>query len=558
MLRLRGGLQVEEGSSARSLIPVRLLGFGVALLFECAVAILLPHYRLNLSFHTRNIPFVFVVALLFFGWTRLDGSGLEIFRVRYRYVAANGLCFLAFLFLEHKLYVWAPVDKPLLLTYGYFGTAVALWVCLFVLLVLSLMVAVAPLRVFARISERLGIAWLYAGMCALLSGVVSRVASSGWNTQSLYFERVIEHATFGATTILLRKLYPSVISFPNAHILGTAKFFVDMKGGCSGIEGMGLIAMLTVAWLIFARRELQMGRAILLVPLSIAVMWCLNLVRLVVLLAIGTSGHKKLAMNGFHSVAGWIAFNLVSVAFLLTVNRIGWFRVPESEQAGDGLQHTEVAFRWRNVPAIYLAPFLAIVAASLITHATTGGFEWLYPLRFVVALAVLWAFRKEYRAIDWKFGWVGVAAGLVVAAVWLVVRLRVMHPALGPDVTTDGLAQLPVVERVSWIGVRVLAAVTTVPIAEELAFRGFVARRVMSADVESVPYARLSFMGILVSSALFGVMHGDMWVMGIVAGVVYALVAKWRGRLGEAVAAHAATNLAIAVVAVVLHNYSLW
>ena len=44
----------------------------------------------------------------------------------------------------------------------------------------------------------------------------------------------------------------------------------------------------------------------------------------------------------------------------------------------------------------------------------------------------------------------------------------------------------------------------------------------------------------------------------MLAGVVFAWVAKKRGRLGEAVAAHATANLLIAVWVLTRGDYSLW
>ena len=113
-------------------------------------------------------------------------------------------------------------------------------------------------------------------------------------------------------------------------------------------------------------------------------------------------------------------------------------------------------------------------------------------------------------------------------------------------------------QRYAWIAARTVAAIITVPIAEELAFRGYLARRIMAADVEAIPFSRVSVIAILISSAAFGVMHGSLWLAGIIAGVVFALVARMRNRLGEAVAAHAVANLCIAVWVLVRHDYSLW
>ena len=80
----------------------------------------------------------------------------------------------------------------------------------------------------------------------------------------------------------------------------------------------------------------------------------------------------------------------------------------------------------------------------------------------------------------------------------------------------------------------------------------------MSPDVERVSLRRLSVVAVLVSSLAFGLMHGKMWLAGTLAGVVFCVVAKMRGRLGEAVAAHATANLTIAVWVLVRGDYSLW
>ena len=100
--------------------------------------------------------------------------------------------------------------------------------------------------------------------------------------------------------------------------------------------------------------------------------------------------------------------------------------------------------------------------------------------------------------------------------------------------------------------------VVTVPIAEEFAFRGYLARRLMAADVETVRFGQLSSIAILASATLFGLLHGKMWIAGILAGVVFALAAKLRGRLGDAIAAHVTVNLLLVVWGFATGDYSTW
>jgi exosortase E/protease (VPEID-CTERM system) len=252
-------------------------------------------------------------------------------------------------------------------------------------------------------------------------------------------------------------------------------------------------------------------------------------------------------------------FNATAVCFLLAAHNVVWFRkngFAGEAQLADVREEREV-----NIAAVYLLPFLSILAASLVAQAFSSGFEWLYPLRLLAAVVVLWIFRKHYRALDWSLGVPGILGGATVFAMWLVLaKLPALHAGQlkAADPLMLGLASLDRWQRAVWLVCRVCAAVVTVPVAEELAFRGYLARRLVAPDVEAVSFRRLTLFAILASSLAFGFMHGGMWIAGAVAGLVFAVLAKWRGRIGEAVGAHAIANLMIAVWVLSRGDYSLW
>jgi membrane protease YdiL (CAAX protease family) len=53
-------------------------------------------------------------------------------------------------------------------------------------------------------------------------------------------------------------------------------------------------------------------------------------------------------------------------------------------------------------------------------------------------------------------------------------------------------------------------------------------------------------------------MHGRQWLVGALAGLAYALALRWRGRIGDAVAAHAVTNLLLAVWVLGFGDWAQW
>jgi CAAX prenyl protease-like protein len=112
--------------------------------------------------------------------------------------------------------------------------------------------------------------------------------------------------------------------------------------------------------------------------------------------------------------------------------------------------------------------------------------------------------------------------------------------------------------RAVWIAFRIAAAVITVPIAEELAFRGYLARRLVCRNFDEVPFSGLTALSMLLSAIAFGLMHGGHWFVGTLAGLAYAVALKWRGRIGDAIVAHATSNLLLAVWVLMRGDWSLW
>jgi len=68
----------------------------------------------------------------------------------------------------------------------------------------------------------------------------------------------------------------------------------------------------------------------------------------------------------------------------------------------------------------------------------------------------------------------------------------------------------------------------------------------VSPEFESVPPRAWRWSAVLLSSLAFGALH-DHWILGTFAGLAFAAVLLWRGRLGDASLAHMLTNAGIAV-----------
>ena len=403
-----------------------------------------------------------------------------------------------------------------------------------------------------------GIARTMTSLCmaALLAGVAAGVLRHPlqllWNSSSFSPGGVLQTATFQGVRILLRHLIPDLTAEPATFILGTPRFLVFIAPECSGMEGLGLVLVFTTVWLCYFRRESRFPQAFLLIPCALVSVWLLNILRIAAIILIGNAGAPDVAMVGFHSQAGWIAFTGVALVFCMATGKIRWVRCEAVEAAGSERTKTGES----PATAAFLIPFLAILAASFVSRAASGTFEWLYPLRFIAGAIAIWRFRREYESLDWRCGWL---APVIGGAVFLLRIARGLwsHDSSGRSFGLALASASPAI-RMFWIAVHIAASIATVPIAEEFAFRGYLARRVISRDFDAVPFSRLTWLSIGVSSLVFGLMQGSHWIAGIVAGAMYALLLKRRGRIGDAVIAHATTNLLLVVWVLLRGDWSLW
>ena len=356
--------------------------------------------------------------------------------------------------------------------------------------------------------------------------------------------------TFQAVRTVLSWIRPDVLVDAVTYTIGTQRFSVTISAACSGYEGVALMLLFGATWLWLFRRDFRFPQSLVLIPAGMVAMWILNVVRIAALILIGDAGAQAIALGGFHSQAGWIAFLCMALAFMHASQRISWFAISRRQ--------TRPAAAAKNDPtAAYLVPFLAILAAGILSSAMTGTFEWAYGLRVVCAAAAILSYRRSYRGVSWRIGWEAPAAGILVFAIWIAAeRLLFPHAMAVPIPLALAASAAPV--RLGWILFRLVGAIVTVPVAEELAFRGYLLRRLVSADFACVDLRRFHLIPFAVSSVVFGILHGRRWIAGTIAGMLYAAVARRRGSLGDAALAHATTNALIAARVLLVGDWNLW
>lgn len=488
-----------------------------------------PHYL-------RIVISVAVVLLLIYGrrlWPRLMETSTSVpWSERAWWLAAHAACLAAFAGSSAVVFdVAAAEAHPAFWSIAWLVSGAATLACW--------VMALAPVRVTL---PALGRAW---SAVAVAGGLGAAAWLGGLATETLW--RPLAVYTFTVVGALLSLVYPTVVSDPSKLVIGTPAFKVAVAPACSGYEGIGLVLAFLAIYLCLFRRELRFPAALALLPIGAAAIWLVNAARIALLVVIGSSGWPDIALGGFHSQAGWLAFNAVSLAIVGVLNRGRFFMKPAAEAARPEPHGAD------STPA-YLAPFMVVMAGAMVTGAFSAGIDWLYPVRVVAALGVLWIFRRHYSNLGWTLSWRAVAIGCVTFAIWI---------SLVPDSgersgLPAALESVPVHWAAAWLALRVIGYTVTVPLVEELAFRGYLTRRLIRADFDRIPVGLFTWSSFAISSVLFGALHGGYWLAGTVAGMAFALALYQRRALGDAVVAHATTNGLIVAYVLMTGRWSVW
>lgn len=204
-----------------------------------------------------------------------------------------------------------------------------------------------------------------------------------------------------------------------------------------------------------------------------------------------------------------------------------------------------------------VAPFFVFLVLTF-GQGSLGeeGRYWIYLAKTLVGAWMLWTVRHVVTEMRWEFSGAAVLAGMVVFAVWVGLDGRV--PTQQELWVRLGLSQAPATPAQPWnpflqfgdspalgwwfVMVRVLGTALVVPPLEEVFYRSFLYRWIARPDFASVALGHFAWKPFLIAAAIFGFAHNE-WLPGLLCAAAYQGLVCWRKRLGDAMTAHAITNL---------------
>jgi CAAX prenyl protease-like protein len=206
-----------------------------------------------------------------------------------------------------------------------------------------------------------------------------------------------------------------------------------------------------------------------------------------------------------------------------------------------------------------VAPFL--IFAGLTSLQGVFGEEgkfWIYAGKSALGAVLLWLVWGRVKELRWTVSLEAILVGVLVIVVWIALDpyypkfLKADKPWNPHTVFGEGSA-------LAWFFVvaRILGSSLVVPGMEEMFYRSFLYRYIIKPDFESVSLRQFHLMSFLVTCTVFGFVHRE-WLAGIFCGMAYQWLVLRKGHLGDAMTAHAISNLLLGLWVVYKGAWQFW
>ena len=473
------------------------------------------------------------VASVFFSWPVLQREFRRVLDESPERII-SGRWFAAHLVLLGMLLVGTRLPSIRLLSVSAWEGWLLLWILLSAAALTTWLFSALPPRFWFRWISKSRLALIAAGIAGMAAYALGNWAQELWAPErSLPLQR----ASFYLVATMLQLFGQLGVNRPDEMVIGTSRFVVTITSRCSGLEGIGLICAFTGLYLWTCRRELSFPQALLLFPAGMISIWLLNSVRIAALILIG-GWDQDVALKGFHSAAGWIFFNMVAVGLVWTSSQSRLFiKAPAGDRAD-------------NPATKYLLPLIVFLTASLVARILPP--EFYLAITAVPVLAALWFCRSTLLSLEWKPSWFSALAGCAVFAVTAAVSYETSAHA--PIATA--FAHLPTTATFALLALSLAGGAFAIPIAQELAFRGYLARKLVATNFEDVPFERFTWLSFVGSSIAFGILEPN-WLAGVFAGMIFAAVMYRRGLLSDAIVSHVTSAGLLFALASIMGKWAL-
>ncbi len=219
--------------------------------------------------------------------------------------------------------------------------------------------------------------------------------------------------------------------------------------------------------------------------------------------------------------------------------------------------------KWSDLP--YVLPFAVFIGFLALQKYVPLPPNIEFLARDLLLGGVLLGFSRHVIQLR-PAHWLGtLVLGAAVFVVWVAPDLlfpNYRHNWLFQNAIFGQLSATTIPENVlksPWVlWPRILQAVIFVPILEELFWRAWLMRWLISPQFEKIPLGTYQAGAFWITAALFASEHGPYWDVGLIAGIAYNWWIVRTRSLGDCILVHAVTNACLCAYVVLTRHWEYW
>lgn len=216
--------------------------------------------------------------------------------------------------------------------------------------------------------------------------------------------------------------------------------------------------------------------------------------------------------------------------------------------------------------ALYIAfmvfdEVLRFLSSHGYVNIPADAYLYLYPVKAMSVGVLLIVLRKSYPEIHWAdlkrpaATLAGTVVGIVVFLLWI--NMTWPWAVFGQLYGYDPTSESDIFARSILMVSRIIGASVVVPVMEEIFWRSWLMRYVISPDFRSVEIGRFTISSFLIGTVMFGFEH-NLWIAGLMAGCFYNILLYRTKSLAQCILAHAITNLLLGLYVLHTGKWYFW
>lgn len=234
-----------------------------------------------------------------------------------------------------------------------------------------------------------------------------------------------------------------------------------------------------------------------------------------------------------------------------------------SDSTGAPAEKKSLGSGWLRDEIAYVLPMAVFLAFTWVGVTWKPIYPYAYIARAILVAGLLAYFWRYYTKIRWNYWWLGIIFGVIGIVQWVGMQtwLERHFEWFKPDAEAFNLFAHFKNSTAAWwfVAIRIASAVVVVPVMEELFWRDYLWRQILSPNDFKIPeVGEFEWPAFIAVPIVFATVHAPWWPTAVVYALLIGALLVYTKSLGACIIMHGVTNLLLAFYVLKYKAWHLW